>query len=949
MKTALKRLKAVTWLTVVILSAVPLQLRAQTTAPVSQRIQAEDFDALKGVAPEPPGDKVTCVSVPNCGNGDWIRFDSVSFLTGEFDSVTICYWARNKAGNPQNTQGAIVRVRLDSPTGTIVGSISNIPQTVDYGYGPSVKWSGAMLEASGVHTVYITFEGSAIILSLDWVEFSGMATIRPEDAVVYYVDAVNGSDALNNGLSIANPFRTIQRAASVMKPGSVCKIRQGIYRETVRPVYTGASGAPLVFEAYNSEAVYISGADPVTGWTQHSGSIYKAVSPGSLGKYNDQLLVDGKMAWVARCPNVEEPYNPHRYCGYCFMGAWNFAPFRQGHEPIALPTVFCFNINGSQLPCCDFSQGKLVDFSITDEWPQTNPIPPGLLNRPADFFKGGLLTCRNYYIASHAFITGSASQAAKTVFNAQTAHDGARDGTGAGWISHLLSLLDSPNEWYRDSASNTLYLWAPDGGDPGHHLVEAKRRLLGFDLAGKQYVQLRDIRFIATAARLEDASNCVLDGCQWKYLSHYDLMWSGSWWENGAIYRSPFDPSDGHAGVFVSGTRNVIKNCLAAGSAGSGFIVTGTYNTITNCIIRDCNYAATYNAGIMLLKRDPADPEDALGNVFSHNNLSFCSRANIQVASASTPRSPQERNRVEYNDIGTSSYATTESGSINMLASAKVEIHHNWFHGVAGFSAASTSAASDYGGRNTIIHHNVFWQGKCIPSTVGEFACSRWTFDWDDSGGVDGAACFNNTLVDSSAPSHRDWDTWITPQGVPWPCTRSPFFQNNLRANSNPAPWLFTDPSNRDYSLRTGSPAIDKGVVIPSWVETFKGTAPDLGAYEFGEPRWTAGTDWQEQQWAYPPPASSAIAGRPAMLSGNPFQPKLAKVHTGLTIAAAVGKPYVVAIHGPNGKIIRIVSAPHGGRTMLTASSLGSGVYVLRAIQGDQTATWRIIICRNSI
>ncbi len=38
------------------------------------------------------------------------------------------------------------------------------------------------------------------------------------------------------------------------------------------------------------------------------------------------------------------------------------------------------------------------------------------------------------------------------------------------------------------------------------------------------------------------------------------------------------------------------------------------------------------------------------------------------------------------------------------------------------------------------------------------------------------------------------------------------------------------------YALAKGSPAIDKGIVIPNIVETFVGAAPDLGALEFGAP-----------------------------------------------------------------------------------------------------------------
>ena len=39
-----------------------------------------------------------------------------------------------------------------------------------------------------------------------------------------------------------------------------------------------------------------------------------------------------------------------------------------------------------------------------------------------------------------------------------------------------------------------------------------------------------------------------------------------------------------------------------------------------------------------------------------------------------------------------------------------------------------------------------------------------------------------------------------------------------------------------DFSLKAGSPAIDRGIAIPNIAETYKGKAPDLGALEFGLP-----------------------------------------------------------------------------------------------------------------
>src|SRR5215470_5030580 len=101
-------------------------------------------------------------------------------------------------------------------------------------------------------------------------------------ASMYYV-AKLGNDANNAG--ITTPFKTIAVA------DDVCIVRQGTYRETVRPARSGSSAAPITFQAYPGETVTIDGADPITGWTKYRGSIYRA----NISWATEQVFVDGDM------------------------------------------------------------------------------------------------------------------------------------------------------------------------------------------------------------------------------------------------------------------------------------------------------------------------------------------------------------------------------------------------------------------------------------------------------------------------------------------------------------------------------------------------------------------------------------------------------------------------------------------------------------------------------
>ena len=75
-------------------------------------------------------------------------------------------------------------------------------------------------------------------------------------ATQYFVDA--GAKDVGDG-SLEKPFATVQQAADVMQPGDVCIVREGIYREVVRPKNSGTAKGPLVFRAFPGETAMLSG------------------------------------------------------------------------------------------------------------------------------------------------------------------------------------------------------------------------------------------------------------------------------------------------------------------------------------------------------------------------------------------------------------------------------------------------------------------------------------------------------------------------------------------------------------------------------------------------------------------------------------------------------------------------------------------------------------------
>lgn len=97
-------------------------------------------------------------------------------------------------------------------------------------------------------------------------------------ATDYYV-AISYGDDENNGTTLAKPFKTVSKAASVMNSGDICYIRQGRYHESVTiDNLNGSSGSAIIFTNYNNERVIMDGTIPInSSWTQ-VGSIFKVIT-----------------------------------------------------------------------------------------------------------------------------------------------------------------------------------------------------------------------------------------------------------------------------------------------------------------------------------------------------------------------------------------------------------------------------------------------------------------------------------------------------------------------------------------------------------------------------------------------------------------------------------------------------------------------------------------------
>ena len=111
----------------------------------------------------------------------------------------------------------------------------------------------------------------------------------------------SGANDSNPGTK-ARPWKTISRAArkGALKPGDAVIVRQGTYRETIKPSEGGRQGRRITFAAYPGDKVVVSGAQSVNGGWQRAGNAWKHKWTQNLHspKYEDRGFMHyGKVAF----------------------------------------------------------------------------------------------------------------------------------------------------------------------------------------------------------------------------------------------------------------------------------------------------------------------------------------------------------------------------------------------------------------------------------------------------------------------------------------------------------------------------------------------------------------------------------------------------------------------------------------------------------------------------
>ena len=102
--------------------------------------------------------------------------------------------------------------------------------------------------------------------------------------MIFYVDIK--SDDYGCGTK-EHPFKNINEAAKIAKPGDQVIVAPGVYREYVNPANGGTEDKRIVYRSSEYRKAVITGAEEVKNWKNIKGDVWLARIPnGIFGSYN---------------------------------------------------------------------------------------------------------------------------------------------------------------------------------------------------------------------------------------------------------------------------------------------------------------------------------------------------------------------------------------------------------------------------------------------------------------------------------------------------------------------------------------------------------------------------------------------------------------------------------------------------------------------------------------
>lgn len=465
-------------------------------------------------------------------------------------------------------------------------------------------------------------------------------------AIEYTVDP-SGNDR-HPGTS-EKPFRTLGQAAQIMKPGDVCRIQPGVYREQVKWKQSGTEAKPIRIEgavdADGNPLVVIDGTEPLSGaWKKVHVNGLQAWAI-DLSKPTVQLFYKGRMMTEARWPDQS------------FEQIWDRSTWAKG-EPGGY-------------------KGKMISSDIAAtgiDW--TGAL--AVLN-VGHQFKTWVRRIDQHSAGSKEF----------TYTLTERMGNGKEDGPTWGddrfYLIGKLETLTSPGEWFYDDQHKRLLFISPDGKQPGERDVSVKVREYGMSGSGLEHLVISGIRFFGCTFNFQDSDDLTIQKCHVLYPNFSRLL------------NATLEPGDRGVDVLteISGNRNLVDKLWIAYGNTSGIRLSGHGNVLKNSVIHDICWNGNINYPGVHTSGETGEPCNSLVShctIYNSGNVGILYR--------------NRENTIAYNHVYNTGLACKDIAAIHTGSpeAAGSVTHHNWVHDSMG-----KGIRGDDQTRSLTFHHNVIW------------------------------------------------------------------------------------------------------------------------------------------------------------------------------------------------------------------------------------------------
>ena len=592
-----------------------------------------------------------------------------------------------------------------------------------------------------------------------------------------------GGDDTNAG-SLTSPFATVNKALSIMGSGDTCFIRTGSYHEEV--ILDGKNN--IVIMPYMGEWVVFDGTMPIqSSWTTYAGNIYKT----TLNKHIWQLFVDQQEMVMARWPNG------------------NFSD----------KSIYTWDSWASGIvdSTAGFPNGSYNGFELVDSTKKDLGATGLDLTGAIGIMNVGSFKTFNREITSH--------NTQDNFFSYDIVPNNAyRDKHHHFFVEGKLELLDQPNEWFYDTTSKTLYLYADNGQNPNGRNIKGKVQDYAFSVSNSSNITIKNLYFFSSTFFAKSSNNILIEECHFSFPNCSKRMLR-------EFEVAPNVSTLGQSGSANEVHNSVIRKCLFEYTDGEALRIYGDSNIVENCYMQYIDYTVSELPFLMVGVYFSGD-----GNKFLHNT--------VHDAAASAFLAPGTTPEFAYNDVW-STGALQSDGSVYQGTSATVQnsnIHHNYIHDTPKYALRFDAPGGDPGqaGQYGNMHHNIAVRTNGIMVKGNHhYICYNTTFSSNKNGLIilsednsnDSSYIYNNFSEEMSA--HRA-------NQIPIPGIAS----NNWNGYDNTGVNFYDLMDTNTYLPLSTSPLVDGGISVPAINHTINGTAPDIGALELGVLPWQAGVDW---------------------------------------------------------------------------------------------------------